>query len=416
MRKTLTALATIMTLTGTASAADLRMSWWGGDSRHVATQEALKVCGEKHGHTIKAEFTGWSGHQEKITTQLAGSTEADIMQINWPWLPLFSKNGDGFADLTQYADVIDLSQWSEELLATATMSDKLNGLPVSVTGRVFYLNQTPFEKVGIAVPTNWEELIASAPKLKEKLGANYYPFDAVKLNSILIVSLITTQMTGKDLIDPATNQVAWTPEELRKGLEFYQNLVETGTIRAWKDAVAVGNVELFDEPAWAEGRIGGSYEWDSTFSKYADPLKDGKLMPLKPFKVSGATTEGMYRKPSMMFSISKNSKEPKAAAQIINCLLNEPEGVKILGDSRGLPASAIALKTLSDEGKLSPSLLEANQIVMTSSGPTVSPYNEHPKVREIFEDAIEEYAYGQIDAEEAAGIIIDDINETLSNL
>ncbi len=78
-----------------AFAADLRMSWWGGDSRHKATQEALKVCGEKHGHTVAPEFTGFDGHLEKVTTQLAGGTEADIMQINWPWLPLFSLTGRG---------------------------------------------------------------------------------------------------------------------------------------------------------------------------------------------------------------------------------------------------------------------------------------------------------------------------------
>ena len=35
-----TALA--LTLASQATAADLRMSWWGGESRHVATQEALR--------------------------------------------------------------------------------------------------------------------------------------------------------------------------------------------------------------------------------------------------------------------------------------------------------------------------------------------------------------------------------------
>ena len=48
------------------------MSWWGGDSRHEATQAALEVCGAKYGHTINPEFTGWSGHYEKLTTQIAG--------------------------------------------------------------------------------------------------------------------------------------------------------------------------------------------------------------------------------------------------------------------------------------------------------------------------------------------------------
>ena len=416
MKKTLTALATIMALTATASAADLRMSWWGGDSRHKVTQEAIKACGAKYGHTIQPEFTGWQGHAEKITTQLAGGTEADIMQINWPWLFQFSKDGEGFADLRQYSDIIDLSQWKDEQLAAGTMNGKLNGLPVSVTGRVFYLNQTMFEKAGIPLPTNWDELMAAAPVVKEKLGKDYYPFDAAKLNATLTVSLVATQLTGKDLVDPATGQVAWTAEELQKSLEFYQKLVDSGAIRSWKDSVAAGNVELFEAPAWAEGHIGGSYEWDSTYAKYADPLKDGKLVPVKPFTIADAKSTGMYRKPSMVFAISKHSKDPKAAAQIINCLLNEPEAIKILGDSRGLPASATALKSLTEAGAIPASLLDASKIVAESDGPAVSPLNENPAIRDFFEEVIEQFAYKQISAADAAAELIDGLNDALSKL
>ena len=418
MKKTLTALATIMALTGTASATDLRMSWWGGDSRHKMTQEALKVCGAKLGHNVQAEFTGWQGHSEKITTQLAGSTEADIMQINWPWLPIFSKDGEGFADLRQYADLIDLKQWPEEQLATGTVNGKLNGVPVSVTGRVFYFNQATFDKAGIKLPANWDEMMAAAKTFKEKLGKDYYPFDAVKLNATLSVALATTQITGKDMIDPATNQLAWTVEELQQGLEFYQKLVDAGVIRAWKDAAAAGNIESFEDPSWADGHIAGSYEWDSTYAKFADPLKTGggKLVPVKPFTVADAKSEGMYRKPSMMFSISKNSKDPKAAAQIINCLLNDPEAIKILGDSRGLPASAIALKTLTDAGALPASLLEASKIVAESDGPAVSPLNESLEVRDIFEGLIEQFAYGQISAADAAAELVESLNDALGKL
>jgi len=116
----MTAALFAATSLSTAFASDLRMSWWGSDDRHVATQEALKLCGAKFGHTIAPEFTGFQGHQEKIATQLAGRTEADIMQVNWPWLPLFTKNGDGFADLNQYKDIIDLSQWSKSDLDSGT--------------------------------------------------------------------------------------------------------------------------------------------------------------------------------------------------------------------------------------------------------------------------------------------------------
>ncbi|WP_374628448.1 ABC transporter substrate-binding protein [Pannonibacter indicus] len=417
MRKTATALVSLALASTFATpllAADLRMSWWGGDSRHKATQEALKVCGEKHDHTIAPEFTGFDGHLEKLMTQIAGRTEADIMQVNWPWLPLFSIKGDGFADLNEFSEYIDLSNWTEDQLASGSMNGKLNGLPVSTTGRVFFFNTTSFQKAGLPLPATWDDLFAAAKVLKEKIGPDAYPMNAIKETAVLLVSLRATQATGKDLIDPETTTVAWTPEELAAAIDFYGKMVEGGVVMSQKDAAAEGNINLFESPKWADGRIAGSYEWDSTYSKFADPLQEGqKLEAVKLLTSPDAKTEGVYRKPSMVFAISKNSKNPQAAAQIVNCLLNEPEGIKALGSSRGLPASKTAAKALADAGSTEMELIVANAIVTAGAGPTVSPFNEHPEVRSIFIDALEEFAYGQIDAQTAAEEIIDGINGAL---
>ncbi|MFG6081361.1 ABC transporter substrate-binding protein [Paracoccus litorisediminis] len=406
-----TALAT-MTIAQTASAAELRMSWWGGDSRHVATQKALEACGAKHGHTIKGEFTGFDGYLEKLTTQMAGGTEADIVQVNWPWLPLFSRDGTGFADLRKLP-AVDLSQWSETDLNSGSTNGVLQGISVSTTGRTFFFNQTTFEKAGVPVPTNWAELEAATKTLKEKLGDDYYTFNAVKETAQLLVTLAVTQKTGKDLVDPATNRVAWTPEELAGGINFLGHLVEIGAIRSQKAEASDGNVNLFEKPAWAEGKIAGSYEWDSTYSKYADPLKDGQVLkPVPMLHIEGSVTDGVYRKPSMLLSVSKNSKNPEAAAQILNCLLNEPEGIDALGTSRGLPSSKIAAERLAGQGE--PEVRAANEIVVAAAGPMISPFNEHPEIRSNFIDSLEEFAYGQISAEDAAQQIIDGTNDVLA--
>ncbi|RCW25849.1 oligogalacturonide transport system substrate-binding protein [Ciceribacter lividus] len=417
MKLVLNTIAALLAATSlnSLSAAELRMSWWGGDSRHKATQEALKVCGEKYGHTIAPEFTGWDGHLEKVTTQIAGGTEADIMQINWPWLPLFSINGDGFADLREYADIIDLGQWTESDLQGGTINGKLNGLPVSTTGRVFLFNTTTFEKVGLPIPKTWDDLFASAKVLKEKIGPDTHPMNAVKETAILLVSLQATQNTGKDMIDPETKKVAWSEAELAAAIGFYGRMVSEGVVMSQKDLAGEGNLNLFESPKWADGRIAGSYEWDSTYSKYADPLQEGqKLVPVPHLKDADAVSEGVYRKPSMVFSISRNSKDPKAAAQILNCLLNEPEAIKILGTSRGLPASKIAAETVA--GSVEPELATAHRIIMAATGPAVSPLNEDPKIRNIFLDTLEEYSYGQLDSTAAAKQIITGIDEVLAEL
>lgn len=414
MLRMTTALATLVALTAgsTASAADLRMSWWGGDARHVATQEALKVCGAKYGHTIKAEFGGWSGFQEKFATQMAGRTEADIMQINWPWLPIFSKRGDGFTDINAYKDTIDLTQWSAEDLAAGTVDGKLNGVPVSTTGRVMFFNKTTWDKAGLPLPKTWADVVAAAPVFKEKLGAGAYPFEANGLNALFIVTLAATQITGKDMIDPETNEVAWTVEDMTKAFEFYQSLVDAGAIRAARDVASEGKIELFESPKWASGDIAGTYEWDSTYSKYADPLRDGQeLVATDLLTIDGAVTQGVYRKPSMIFAISKNSKAPEAAAQIINCLLTEPEGIMAMGDARGVPSNSAAAKMLLDAGRIDQNLIAANAIMVAEEGPAVSPHNENPEVRQLFLDTVEAFGYGQIDAATAADEIVNGVSD-----
>lgn len=396
----------------TARAEELRMSWWGGDARHAATQAALAACGAKYGHTVKGEFTGFDGYLEKLTTQIAGGTEADIMQVNWPWLPLLSRDGTGFADLHALPG-IDLSQWGAADLASGEIDGHLQGIPVSTAGRVFFFNRTTFERAGLSVPTSWSELLDATPVIKAKLGEDFYPFNAARETAQLIVTLVAVQRSGKDMVDPATNRVAWSQAELSEAIGFLGTLAEKGVLRSQKQEAADGNVNLFEKPQWASGQIAGSYEWDSTWEKYGKPLQEGQVVRPVPFlHIDGALTDGVYRKPSMVFSISKHSPHPEAAAQIVNCLLNEPEGVAALGVTRGLPSSTAAMKLLGDEGD--PVLRAAHEIVMQASGPTLSPFNENPEIRGIFLDTLEEFAYGQLDADAAAEQMIEGFNEVLA--
>lgn len=410
------ALATT-TLAGAAQGADLRMSWWGGDSRHEATQAALEACGAKHGHTISPEFTGWSGHFEKLTTQIAGGTEADLMQVNWPWLSIYSADGTGFADLNKFAGTIDLSNWSAAEIADGSMKGALNGLPVSTTGRLFVFNKTTWEKAGLELPSTWEDLVAAGPVFAEKLGEDYYPFEAAALDAALIVTLYGTQKTGKPLIDPATSEIAWTKEELTVAIEFYATLVENHVILPWTDVAAAGNVPLHENPMWSEGKIAGTYQWDSTYFKISDPLAEGQeLVYVDLLSQNGQQTPGIYRKASMVFSISANSENQQAAAEVLNCLLNEPEGVAALGSTRGVPSSKTAREQLLAADAIKPMQIEAQARVIEAEGPGIHPMMEFPDVRSAMQDNLELFAYGEIDAATAADEMIYAIDEALEDL
>lgn len=410
------ALATTA-LAGTAGAADLRMSWWGGDSRHQATQTALEICGEKHGHTISPEFTGWSGHFEKLTTQIAGGTEADLMQVNWPWLSIYSADGTGLADLTTLSDTIDLSNWDAAQIEAGSMNGKLNGLPISTTGRLFAFNKTTWDKAGLELPKTWDDLVAAGPVFAEKLGDDYYPFEAARLDAALIITLYGTQKTGKALIDPATNELAWTKEELTEAISFYKTLVDNHVILDWKSVAGAGNIPLHENPDWANGKIAGTYQWDSTYFKISDPMNDGEeLVYVDLLSQDGQKTPGIYRKASMVFSISAKSDKQQAAAEVLNCLLNEPEGVAALGSTRGVPASKTAREQLLKAGAIAPIQIEAQARVINAEGPGIHPMMEFPDVRSAMQDNLELFAYGEIDAATAAGEMSYAIEEALEDI
>ena len=158
---TLSATLGLSAFSSLAQDVDLRMSWWGGNGRHQVTLKALEAFHQQYPDiNVKAEYTGWDGHLSRLTTQIAGGTEPDVMQTNWNWLPIFSKNGDGFYDLNTLKDEIDLSQFDAKELQSTTVNGKLNGIPISVTARVFYFNDEAWKKAGIPFPKTWDELMA----------------------------------------------------------------------------------------------------------------------------------------------------------------------------------------------------------------------------------------------------------------
>jgi len=87
-----------------------------------------------------------------------------------------------------------------------------------------------------------------------------------------------------------------------------------------------------------------------------------------------------------------------------------------MADARGVPANAAAAKMLLDGGKIDPTLVAANEIMVGDEGPAVSPHSENPAVREVFLDTIEAFAYGQIDAATAADEIIYGIDDVTAGL
>jgi oligogalacturonide transport system substrate-binding protein len=94
---------------------ELKFSWWGGDSRHEATEKAVAAFMAKYPNiTVTTEYGAWSGWEEKQALNIMGGNAADVMQVNWNWIESYSGNGSNFANLEDYKDVLDLTQFPSE--------------------------------------------------------------------------------------------------------------------------------------------------------------------------------------------------------------------------------------------------------------------------------------------------------------
>ena len=393
---------------------NLKMSWWGGDARHKQTLEAIKLFEEKYPEIkVKPEYGGWQGWQEKVTTQIVGNTSPDVMQINWNWIDLFSRDGDGFYDLNKVKDILELDKnYSQELLDQCIVNGKLNALPVGVTGKVFYINKTTYEKAGLPIPTSFDEMIKSAKVIREKLGDDYYAFDTDAYGAILLMLYKLEQETGKPFI--VDNKVAYTEAEVIEAVRFYDNLVKEKVMPSLKVRAAAGFIPLDQHPGWIQGRYAGTYEWDSSAQKWQDALEAGQELVVAPYPQDFGTNKSGFNKVSMAYAIKKNTKHPEEAATLIHFLTSDPEAIKILGTSRGVPSNETAVAVLKENNQLTGLGFEANTVVKEFAGKGIHPLFEHKRLNTELRTIVENLGYEQKTVEETARDIINITNKFLA--
>ncbi|MCL2898727.1 ABC transporter substrate-binding protein [Brenneria tiliae] len=395
-------------LTALAETIELRMSWWGGNQRHQATRLALDAFEQAYpGIKVRSEPGGFDGQLQRLATQVAGNSEPDVMQINWNWLPVFSKTGDGFYDLNKLDKDIDLSQFSERAKSMAVREGRLNGVPVSLTARLFYYNAEPWKKAGLSYPTTWDELFAAGKVFKEKLGEDYYPLSIYPNSEI--VAILNTYMVQKyniPMVDEEKKKFNYSKEQWLDFFGFYKRLIDEHVIPpAVSYYASFGKSNPWEVRPWMNGQLGGKYLW-TTDGIYAPNLKNPADYVLGPFiKLPGAKESGLFFKPGLIFSIGKNTRHVKEAAQLVNFLLNDPRGVTAMGLHRGIPLSEKAVQILQQEKMVDADNLQLKSLQQMEGlvgKIDVSTFLEDAKFQSLMTTYIERLEQGKISLDEIA--------------
>lgn len=393
------------------SSGEVRISWWGSDFRNEVIQEAINLFEEENPEiTINAEFGGYDGYQERMTTQLAGGTAPDVIRLDSMWLLDYA---DQLTDLNELDDSLDLGSFSDDVLEPVTDDGKLLGLPLSTNFRPLFYNKTVTDEYGIEAPESWEDIIA----MREVLPDDYYPmaspFGPRGASPIFFFSLLA-QQTGQPTADE-NGQLNYTEDDFYNVIRFYNELVENRIMPSKRDVDNAGIVEGAPAPDLIEGRWVSFFEFTANTTTITNQLDEqGFELALSGYpSLEEELSTGVWTKPSMVYSIPEASENKEIAAKLMDFLMNDPEAIRIQGLENGVPDSDVGREIIEEEGFLTPMLIEAIERGEEKFDPDLASVFQWDtsNLNDATLDIITSLDYGETTVEEAAEALYNAFSE-----
>ena len=311
-----------------------------------------------------------------------------------------SLSDEPFAEGSCTGEMVRVENMGHEFFVYLKVAD------YELTARVFYFNDEAWKKAGIAFPKTWDELMAAGKTFESKLGKQYYPVVLEHQDVLALLNSYMVQKYNQPAIDEKGRKFSYSKAQWADFFGMYKKLIDNHVMPDTRYYASFGKSNMYEMKPWIQGEWGGTYMWNSTINKYSDNLKPPAKLVLGEYPMlPGATDAGLFFKPAQMLSIGKSTKNPQAAAKVINFLLNSKEGVDILGLERGVPLSKAAVTYLTEDGIIKADDPAVSGLKLAQSLPTalpVSPYFDDPQIVAQFVTTLQYIDYGKKSVEEAA--------------
>ena len=310
----------------------LRVAWWGSQTRHDKTMEAIAKFEEKNpGIKVEAEFTDWGGYWSKLATQVAGGLTPDVIQMDYSYLAQYGENGV-LADLTPYIEsgAINTENVAEDVLGIGKVGDKIFALSTGTNANTFLYRKDIAEQAGVEIPTEitLEEYYELCATVYEKTGrTNVVPSGYESLRMLLRaygLQFFNEDGTALGFDDPQYIVRQW------------QDYLD-GEAAGWSIPVGENtNTSDFDtlvNDQWLTGT------WTNQLATMEENNGCELEMICYP-DPADRTVPSTYLKPTMFWSVAEMSEVKDAAARFVDFFTNDTDCFDIVGLDRAMPISA----------------------------------------------------------------------------
>ena len=261
-------LAAGLMATSAANATELEVThWWTSGGEAAAVAEFAKAFDASGDKWIDGAIAGSGGTARPIMiSRITGGDPMGATQFNHGNQALELVEAGLMLDLT---DVAEANNWKEiifpkSLLDACTVDGRIYCAPVNIhSPEWLWLSNKVYEDIGIPVPKNWNEFVASAPQV-EAAGKIPLALGNQPWQSNLAFGAITTAVAGLDIwkaVNVQKDMGVAAGSEMAAVFEAAasaRKLAAKSTVQDWNQAT---NLVITDQAAgqimgdWAQGEF-----------------------------------------------------------------------------------------------------------------------------------------------------------------
>lgn len=339
---------------GNADASAMRIAWWGSQERHNATIKALDEYAEQKNTKFSYEYTSWTSYFENLATQAVGNNLPDIIQMSTTDIINYAKNKQ-IIDLQPYVDekIIDTTNMEAASLDGGKVEGQLSGITTGVNTVAVVYNKDIFEQAKVDAPSDewtWTEFLNTAKTIYDATGIQTeIPF----LSEARWAVEAMVRSYGYDLFSEDGKSLPWAEDEkviagVAKTIQDIYNGVQEGYLVNPEEQVAWSTTEDY---YIVKDKAAMSLTLSNYYSNYSQALGKELGIVMLPVMEDGSQS-GMYLNSNMYWCISSNCKNPEAAAEVINYLINDVDAAKTIGVDRGISLSSAVRDMLSSSADI----------------------------------------------------------------
>jgi multiple sugar transport system substrate-binding protein len=381
----------------------LKIAWWGNQTRTDKTLAVLKKFEEKNpGVKFEAEYYAWADYWTKIAAETAGGSTPDIMQQDYSYITQFNAKGL-LIDLQPYVDKgkLNLADVAKSAISGGIINNKLIALSLGSNAMCTVYDPALYQKAGLPEPTNnwtWDDYMNSVTTIHEKLGI---------FGDGLMAFTNTGGFTdylrqhGQKMFSDDQKSLGYKDDKyFTDFFNMEMKLFKAGALPGPAQRLEIKTPEqeliVSSKSAMAESN-----------SNQLIAMQAAAKRPLKLVGYPNAkdqTQNGQFIKPSLFFSVTKDSKNPDTAVSFIDYFTNDLEANKVLAAERGVPISSKvreALKsTLDDTGKIVFDYVDAiGKVATPIDPPNPAVFSE---IQALMDSLEQQMLFGKISVEDAA--------------